>query len=468
MATQYQSKMTYQSTMPKPTTITPVAAPVPTPIQPYSQGGNAYISGYGNYVPQSSFPIASSKSGGMVMNTGQYVPNSQILGTSTSTVNQALKQGDATIANSKLASSNSTPQAQPTGSTTNNNYTTPPNNNPIYRNPTSDLNNVLSSHPNTDYGNYAYDLSPDQFYAEIDKGANAQLDYLKQMEDSFRSQQPGIEQGITDQYNTGKSQVDASRASALGSLKENTIQAATRRDDALSAARRLYDELRRGSYQRYGGASSAGEAATTLMNLEQQRQMGSTNRDYGTAIRQIETQQNDVENTYNTNLLQLEQTKNQYINQAQQDFQNRLLSIAQNRASTENERSNARLAALTSLRTQLNNIAASHEQWKQQIESAKVQQQLSLDTYAKQLQMSASKGSNAINSLLNNVSLNPKSNVTLNGQAGYGTNASTVVNNSTGIINPSGYSSNKNDYMNAIGVAPIGQRPDGSYIYPNY
>lgn len=192
-----------------------------------------------------------------------------------------------------------------------------------------------------DYANYADQMSPEQYYAMIDQEAGNTMSFLQQQEDAIRADQPGIEQGIT-------SQADLLRNKAYST-----------KEDAQSAARRLYSELQQGYKQRFGGASSAGEAAMALTANEQQRQMAQNNRTYQEAVAQVDL------------------SASQAIQSAQSEFRNQLLAITQNRVATENERLAARRQALSDLSQKVFAIQQQRESFKQNIalmqEQARIQ-----------------------------------------------------------------------------------------------
>jgi len=160
-------------------------------------------------------------------------------------------------------------------------------------------------------------LNMDEYLASIDNEYNTSNDYL----------------------NTAESNINADRTSTLanlekqrGALKE---QSYNKKEDAQTAARRLYSELQQGYRQRFGGASSAGEAAMALTNNEQQRQMATNNR------------------SYQDSLVQIDMSADSAIASAQTEFRNILAQITQNRTLLVSRKEQAKRQALQKLSDQV-------------------------------------------------------------------------------------------------------------------
>lgn len=258
------------------------------------------------------------------------------------------------------------------------------------------VNNVLGN-PDTLKDFEQSGLNMDEYLAAIDKESGNTMGFLQQQEDALRSDQPGIEKNIL----------------AQAELLKN--KAASTKEDAQSAARRLYSELQQGYRQRFGGASSAGEAAMALTGNEQQRQMAQNNRTYQEAVSQVDM------------------SANQATQAAQSEFRNQLLAINQNRVATENERLAARRQALSDLSNKVFQIQQQREAFKQNL--AAMQEQARLQNQAN----------------LSSLSLNPTTTLTTTQQP---TTASgnQGLETSIGYKNPVGTFNNTNDLWNRLGV----------------
>jgi hypothetical protein len=239
---------------------------------------------------------------------------------------------------------------------------------------------------------------------QIDDAYNPTMGYLSQAEGNLRNDFPTILSDINSQYGLGVDQATNAKGNALGAISSQQEMATQKNNDVMADARRLYDELRRGYGQRFGGASSAGQAATELGNLEQQRQQGKIGRDYTNTINQIEGQRVQVQQKYDESLKQLEVTKNTAVNEANRDFQNKLLQISQSRAETEQAKAQARLGALQDLRNKVFQINLQNMQFQQSLQAQKASADQYLSQYTAQLGQSVDQSANAVGSFNPSVS----------------------------------------------------------------
>jgi hypothetical protein len=269
---------------------------------------------------------------------------------------------------------------------------------------------LVTSNPttNADFNNSGMNI--DDYLATIDQEYNNNNSLLDKQAADINAAQPGIEQGITSQADL---------------LKQ---KAGTVKDDALTAARRLYAELQQGYKQRFGGASSAGEAAMALTGNEQQRQMAQTNRQYQDSVAQVE------------------QSAATAINSAQQEFRNQLLQVQSNRTATENDRLNARRQALQGLSDKVYAIQQQATTFKQNLQL--MQEQARLQNEAN----------------LKGMNTNPVSGLTTSGlqtAASGNQGLSTAV----GSVNTMSSGMSKNTDPLANGVYPIASMPNGQMKY---
>ena len=272
---------------------------------------------------------------------------------------------------------------------------------------------LRGAYPTTDLGKF--DLGADEFMNEINSQYGGRMDYLSKAEQAIRSGQPEILEALAADMRAGTSRAGTARGAELGTLQGAGQQATGRKEDALASARRLYSELRRGSQQRFGGASSAGEAMNTLLGVEQQKQMGQTRRDFGQTMATIDREKTKIESQYQDQLLQLEANNTRDKAQAQNEFRSRLDEINNNRLLASDAKYQARLGVLQDLRDKNFQIQAQQEQFKQQLEANRQQQAMDLDTYAQQLKMSSGAGQGASNAFSNQTTVNPRSDITAGG-----------------------------------------------------
>lgn len=244
--------------------------------------------------------------------------------------------------------------------------------------------------------------------AEINAVYEPTMNYLNQAESQIRGDYPTVLEAAQKAYESAISELTASKTKNLGTIAENQASAGSRKENALAEARRLYDELRRGYQQRFGGSTSAGQAASELSAVEQQRQMGAVNRDYSTTVRQIEQSKLQLDQDYQAGQAKIEEQKTLALQQAQQNFTQALLQIQSQRAQTESQKAAAKLQALTDLRNQAFQIQQDALNYQKNLDMFYRQQQADLQTYAAKLQLSgqgAQTAGNTYNPVINPTSL---------------------------------------------------------------
>lgn len=390
--------------------------PVPTPFQSIQYGGNPFLDQTSNLIGESipSTAVPQTVSGNKtVFNTGAMVPTQQTQTPPSGTTSSpsgfnwdAYKSTgwndyNAALADYKATGKNPGDSSSGGGGTTTTKYTSLTND----PRATTVLNTPEVRNEFEQSG-----LNIDQYLAEIDKEYANSANFLNEQEAAIRADQPGIEKNITNQAD----------------LLRN--KAYTQKEDAQSAARRLYNELQMGYRQRFGGASSAGEAAQALTANEQQRQMAQNNRTYQEAVAQVDL------------------SANQAIQSAQSEFRNQLLTISQNRTQLESEKLQARRQALSDLSDKVFQIQQQRETFKQNLQLMQEQARLQNE------------------SNLSSLTTNPTSGLTYNnqqttasGNQGLSSAIGAIGNTSSGIT--------KNDELKAQGIYPIMTMTDGRTKY---
>jgi hypothetical protein len=223
------------------------------------------------------------------------------------------------------------------------------------------------------------------------------MNYLNQAESQVRADLPTALESVQRAYESAIAELTAGKTKNLGTIATNEKTVGQQKEDALSAARRLYNELRQGYQQRFGGSTSAGQAASELSAVEQQRQMGQTTRDYATAVQAINQQKLQLDQDYQTGQAKIQEQKTLALQQAQQNFTQALLQIQSQRAQTESQKAAAKLDALNQLKAQAYQTQQQAIQYQQNLDMFYKQQQADLQTYAQKLNMSGTNAGNAAN-----------------------------------------------------------------------
>lgn len=207
-----------------------------------------------------------------------------------------------------------------------------------------------------------------RFLEEIDKAFNSNLDFLGKAESSLRQSLPSIEQDINTLSDSNARSLATERDIAAGGLDTQTEQTDTRRENAIIAARRLYNELVRGGQQRFGGATSAGEAFQAISGRELQRNRATIEQDYQQFQQKMGQARNNLQQQYATALQAIEARKSQMVNESRREFRQKLLEIDRLRSTSNQARADAKLGVLQNLRNQMFQINLAEAQSRQNVD----------------------------------------------------------------------------------------------------
>lgn len=258
--------------------------------------------------------------------------------------------------------------------------------------------------------------SYDEFMGEVNNAFNPQFGYLNEAEAALRKDYPNVLAAAQSEYDTSAKIMDNNKQSSLGKTKLNREQGQRRKEDVISAARRTLQEVGQGALQRFGGASSAGQAASEIQGREFMRQTGDTNRQGVELNAQIDQQESEIENNFQAGMMQLKQKLQEGIAQAGRDFQQKLLDIMNNRTQLESAKAQARLSALMDLRNKVFAIQQQNLQFEQNLAAMKEQARLNIQGFAQTAGNAASTAQNAFNSFTGNTTTNPQFSSTVGGR----------------------------------------------------
>lgn len=227
---------------------------------------------------------------------------------------------------------------------------------------------------NTDYNPQSSAYStPQEFLDTINSGYNTQSGFLDSQENALKAASDAFNATIDADYTANVTKGGADKSKAKSTLAQNSVQAQQRKQDALNSAKQLYDQLQTGYRQRFGGASSGGEASQAILGAEQQRQSGLIGREHQNTQAQIEAQAVDVENQYQGMIQQLDVQKQTAKRDVLMNTQTQLTSIGQNRVMAEQSKQQAILQLLMDARDKNFSIDQANQQQAKTIELMKTQ-----------------------------------------------------------------------------------------------
>lgn len=222
---------------------------------------------------------------------------------------------------------------------------------------TSNTNNTQSSGPSEQD---ILNSELDSIFSPVMSALSGQENTLNQnyapVEGQIRAEGALSEQSLQNQYSEGS-----------GQLQQEQAGVGERKEDALTSATRLYNELQRGGQQRFGGASSAGEAYQTLTATEQQRRQGTIQDAYETASQQITQYKVNLKNKFDTAVAEVKLQIQSAIQDAQSQFRDALQQIQSAKAQAESDKATASMNLLQDLRNKVYTINMQGLQYTQQL-----------------------------------------------------------------------------------------------------
>lgn len=237
-------------------------------------------------------------------------------------------------------------------------------------------------------GNMPTGPSADEM-AQIESAYGSGMDYLSQVEGRLRPEYQSALQEAESIYGTQAQALGGQKQQAQTQLQEQATKGQQAYESALAQARQTYEQLQRGYQQRFGGASSAGQAASEIANVERLRQQGANYRTLQDVNRQVQAGLQSVDQQYNQSLLQLEQNKIAAQNQARRDFNDKLSQIDAQRAQLGQNKAAQKLQALQNLRQQVLQIEAENRNFQNTLTLQREQARQALETYKAQLSAGA-------------------------------------------------------------------------------
>jgi hypothetical protein len=319
-------------------------------------------------------------------------------------------QGGSSILGNQGASNT---QQNPSGevaamSSMNYNFPLPTNTNPNYQ-PTQNRPAAPTNQASTQ-NNVVPSVDP--LLAEIDNAFNPTMNYLSGLESSLNSQLPSAENQVNQEYGVAAQSLTNQKQQGLSGIDTQETTARARKEDASSAARRLFGELQRQGMQRYGGASSAGQAFTELSSNEFQRNMGGIDKGFNETLTQIGAARTSVENKFMEAMNNIELQKNSALQSVRDDFRNKINEISRMRAGAQQEKANMRLQALQELRNQVFQVNMDAMNFARQLQSQREANVSYLENVAKSIQQNITSATNAGQNFAASTSTNPSTNIT--------------------------------------------------------
>lgn len=211
--------------------------------------------------------------------------------------------------------------------------------------------------------------------------------YLDQARGTLRGGKESLKSDIGTQEETNLQTLRGDYEAGQERIEGQGLDAEQKRINAENRARQLHDELSMGGQQRFGGATSAGQAYSELMGRETQRAQQMNMQEYQQAMRQINSAYNQVERDYTQGKQQITQQAQMARNEIMRDFNNKMLEIDQMETTAAGNKEAMKLDRLSQLRNQVQESKVQEQNWLRQLETMRQANEMELQNYAQQLAM---------------------------------------------------------------------------------
>jgi hypothetical protein len=201
---------------------------------------------------------------------------------------------------------------------------------------------------------------------------------LNEQEALLRSQLPGAQQSIEQQYGLASQEMEANRRAQEAALARQETNVGTAKSNALSEARKLYNELAQNYAARFGSRTSAGPFAMELLGRETARQMSAAELNAQNSLTAIGDERNRVLDLINTQKEKFALAKNDALRELNVTFQNKLAEINSARNALETEKAARRLSALQEAQARAYQIKSAEQEFNQKVQLFQLQQEYSL------------------------------------------------------------------------------------------
>ena len=289
----------------------------------------------------------------------------------------------------------------------------------------------LQQNPNSDIGKYGMD--PGEFTRLIDENYSAGMSMISQLEGNAASIRDADLADVAGAEATGKQLIESQRAEGQQILDTGKKESYDRKEDVVSAARRLYNEAQQGTRQKFGGMTSAGGAVKELLSREFFSNVGEAKKSYSAAMDEIRGQAMKLANDVANKAQELATNVATWKRDAVRNFQTNIANIAQQKYALESERNQAKLGLLEKFRNESMQIAAAEKQYQQQL-------QLMKEQAASQIGQATSTVNSTLENLLKNTNTDPQTRFKLPGTSGTATSALTGRigrdDEMTGVVTP--------------------------------
>lgn len=190
----------------------------------------------------------------------------------------------------------------------------------------------------------------------VDSAWSSAMDYLNRAEQAIRGFQPQVEAGINSTYDLNSQLANTQKAQGERQIATAGTDTQSRLQNAITAARQALQESMIGGRQRFGSANNITKALGEYGTTKFQQASGQARDAAETTYRSLAEQTQQLSESFSNAMAQLNQWKQTQMQQAQQDFMNKLLEIDANRNEANQNKSFQKIQLLQDMRSRADAI----------------------------------------------------------------------------------------------------------------
>ena len=210
--------------------------------------------------------------------------------------------------------------------------------------------------------------SEGDFFAALDAEFNPAFESLNVTEQRAREDAPIAEDQIRTSYQQALGPLEENRIAQENLLGEQTRDVETGREDAISSARRQFQELTQANLARFGAGTSASGAQAELLGREIARSIGGTRRAATEALGKLQNEGVRLTEFVGRQKINLEQKMQDAIGNVQREFRDKIDEINSQRGQLESQKAQARQGVLVAARNRAFEIQDAADAFKRELE----------------------------------------------------------------------------------------------------
>lgn len=220
--------------------------------------------------------------------------------------------------------------------------------------------------------------------AELNSLYSPIMDFYNNAKSTIQGQQPGLISDAEAQAAASKQLLENQQLSSNELLSNQEAQANQKANRDTAQQRQILQELTQANQQRFGGASSAGLAASELQGREFQRSRFGIQENLANVVQFVNQKKVEVKREFDAAVQKLNTNTQQAINEIKRRIQDKLLEIDGRIGETESAKAAARLDELQRYRNDMYQINLARAQFESELRLQAQANSSQLDTFLSQ------------------------------------------------------------------------------------